>query len=53
MLLRYCVPSMNQIVSKTVAGTTGSLAFSPAVFISLQSQVTVFILSVKSPLPFF
>lgn len=47
MLLRYYVPSMNQIMSKTVARTTGSSVFSPAIFISLQSQVTIFIFSVK------
>lgn len=47
MLLRYCVPSMNPILSKTVARTTGSSVFSPAIFISLLSQVTIFICRIK------
>lgn len=46
MLLRYCAPSMNLIVCKTVAKTTESSVFSPAIFISLLSQV-VFIFSSK------
>lgn len=47
MLLRYCVPSMSQIASKTVAGIAGSSAFSPVVCISLPPQLAIFIFSVK------
>lgn len=39
MLLRYGAPSTNLIMSETVARTTESSAFSPAIFISLLSQV--------------